>query len=349
MSRSAAVATRSLAPEQAEEDAQPLHRAVQQLDLSQKPPFKPDYPWITPEKAQQIITEARQAEGFRNRPLSLAQVRRWKNLYRTDRFVHFFPGGPLCYDEQGVLINGHHRLNGLAGSPEGTKAGFVVFKNVPRWMFRFFDTNKARSVKDVFAIGARSFGPQTPSAMKLAMRYEEFIVGRRSANGWRHWNTEKDENDDIDSFYERRSELQDWYSAAEKIYRHGRLLVPAGMVFRFYQSLAWPDGDDEIGDFTEQLLKGSTLPATHPVRKLTQWTNSAYLDRAQVFAKREVHLHLLFQTFRQVQNNSRIEVMQWAYGMPMAMPYHPKGHEVAIKNVRAALDEIDAHVAEMQR
>jgi hypothetical protein len=336
----APVETRQLAPEEAEDKT--LHEPVPQLDGT--PKFKIKYVWFDPEKANEWLRNASQAEDFRQRPIKLSQVRRWKNLHTTKRFVHFLPNQAICTDEHGVMLNGQHRLTGLAGCPEGTQAGFMVIENVPRWMFAFFDTNSVRTIKDVFHIGNRASRPQTSSGMRLAMRYEEFLKGLRRPTGWRHWNVEKDEHNDIDNFYEKRDELQDWYASAEKLYKRAKILIPSTMVFRFYQQLAWPEGDEQIEEFCEQLYDPYNVPPLHPAKQLRDWSFNAYVDGVQVQAKRETQLMLLFKTFAQAQTGSRSK-LTWAYGQPMTMPYHPKGHEVAVKNVRIALDDIDAEVA----
>lgn len=340
----AEVITRKLAPQEAQDDdagLNLLYQPVQQLPGD--PPFEVEFLIFTPALAQTWIDEAHTVSGFKQRPVIPAQVRRWRNLIGTQRFVNFLPNQPICTDENGVMLNGMHRLTAVAGMPEGTEVGFVVISNVPQWMFAFFDTNRPRTIKDVFHIGQRVTGPQTASAMKLAMRYEEFLLGVRSASGWRHWAQVKDEHQDVDNFYTRRDEIQDWYGVGEKVYRNARLLIPSVTVFRFYQGLAWPEGDIEIEDFCTSLLTGETLGPNVPVRLLVDFSHKTFATRqeAPLYAKREVHLHLLLRTFEAMQQGSRYQYLAWAYGNPMAMPYHPKGHDIAVKNIRVALEEMD--------
>lgn len=344
----AEVITRQLVPEPAQDTAAVLNLLYQPVQqLTGEPAFTMEFVVFTPELAQEWVSKAHTVSDFRQRPVRANDVRRWRNLYATQRFVNFLPNQPICTDPDGIMLNGMHRLTALSESPEGTEAGFVVIRNVPQWMFAFFDTNRVRTIKDVFHIGQRVTGPQTASAMKLALRYEEFLLGVRSAYGWRHWAQVRDEHQDIDSFYSRRDELQDWYGVGEKVYRVAKLLVPSVMVFRFYQTLAWPEGDIEIEDFCVSLLTAQNAGPNVPIRLLADWSHKTYENRveAPTFAKREVHLHLLMRVFEQMQNNSRPLYLTWAYGNAMAMPYHPKGHDIAIKNVRLALEEMDANAA----
>lgn len=346
MSTEQKVVARQLAPEPVTDEeaaAMLLYRPVPQLEDG-KIPFKVSYPWIDADEARSILLKAQDDQAFRQRPLRQSDARRWQQLMDTKRFVNFLPAGPLCFDPAGIQLNGLHRMTAQTRSAE--PHGFVVFRDVPRFMFHYFDTHRPRNIKDVFHIGARATGAQTASAMKLAMRYEEFIKGLRTEHGWRHWTTgTKDELQDTDSYYARRAELQDWYGVGEKVYRNTKLLIPSVMTFRFFQSLAWPDGDSVITSFCESLLTGDMLPPRSPLGRLREWSRDAYYTKTYVPAKREAHLMLLFMVFGMYARDTRIDALKWAYGVPMTMPYHPDGFEIGLKNVKSALAELDATVS----
>ncbi len=342
MARTAEAAqVRMKAPPMAE-DADPealLYRPVPQL--AEPPMFKMRFEWFSAEKAGQWLDFANSDPDFRQRPTSLAQVRRWRGLYKTSRFVNFLPNQPICLaDDNSIMMNGKHRLTALAGMDTDDEFGFVVISGVPRWMFHYFDTNKVRTIKDVFEIGARKTGPQTPSLMRLGMRYEEFLGGVRAAHGWRHWAQQRDEHQDIDDFLARRGELQDWYGVGEKIGKKARLLLPSVAAFRFYQALAWPDGDDTITEFCENLLTGGGKPHS-PALTLREWAREAYFHKTAIYAKRELHLLLLMRCFEQHVNGTKTPSITWAYGQPMSVPYHPGGFEAGLANIKSALADMD--------
>lgn len=336
------VAVRLLEPERnTDEDAQlqMLYRPVPQLEGI--PDWKIKYEMFDSEKAQALLDRAEREASFRQRPTYVASINRWRAIYRTKRMVNYLPAGPICFDPDGVMLNGKNRMMALSGLKTEHEFGFMCVYGVPRWMFKYFDTNRPRTIKDVLYIGNRPMKPQTPSAIKAALRYEEFLFGLRPAIGWKHWNAVKDEHVDSDDFYSRRLELQDWYASAEKVYRLTRLLLPSIMVFRFYQSLAWPDGDEMITEFLDTLITKESVVNTNAAIQLRDWSRDVYYEKTLISAKREVHLMLLFRTFDQFARNTRIQSIQWAYGMPMAMPYHPGGHEAALANVKDALAEMD--------
>ncbi len=342
------VTVRQLAPEPADQERSgSLYRPVQQLDTF-PPKFKIEYTWFTPQMAAKWVDQAQRDAHFKQRSLRPMQIRRWRNLMTSDRFVHFLPMASICEDPDGLGLNGMHRMTALAGCPEGTKVGFMVVKNVPRWMFAFFDTNRVRTVRDMFEIAGMPTEGQTTSIMRLALRYEEFLQGMIKPSGWRHWNLITDEPQDMVSFRQRREELNDWYAIGERLKKRTKILIPSVCVFAFYQGLAWPEGDPHLQEFLEMLEDGDAPSPQHPALVLRKWALDSYYekDSTEVFAKRETQLMLLFKQFAHTQKGSRQATMVWAYGQPMTMPYHPKGHEEAIKNVRIALDEIDREHAE---
>lgn len=328
----------STADDEATEDVQLRYREVPQIEDPSV--FKVEYRWVDNEEADDMLRAADADPDFRQRQTYPRDVRRWKLLMESNRFVHFLPNGPLCYDEHGMLINGKHRLLATAGR-KGQKTGFMVVRNVPRWMFKFFDTPRQRSLNDVFYSAGRMTKAQTGSTMRLAMRYEEFLTSHRSGLGWRHWAAGvRDEHFDVEDFYSRRVDLADLYIAAESCAKKSRLVIASLMVFRFYQQLAWPDGADMVTAFWDGIKVGNVPQATPP-STLRQWARDCYQDRERIQGKRELHLLLLFKMFGLYMAEERLPVLQWAHGFPMHMPYHPDGSDIALKNIEKALDELD--------
>jgi hypothetical protein len=333
------VVTRELAPPESNQENSLLYRPVPQIagDLEMTTRFVE----VTPEQAKKWLEISELDTEFRQRLTKTRDVRRWKILMETDRFVHYLPSGPLCFDDKGALLNGKHRLTALAGQDKSF--GFLVVDNTPRWMFRFFDTGAPRTLNDVFYISGQMTKAQTGSSMRLAMRYEEFLQGKRKPLGWKDWFQQRDEHSDVDDFLVRRQDLADWYYVGQQVYSGCGLLVAAGMAFRFYQSLAWPDGEEKLIEFCTSLAKGSMLAPGSPALVLREWSRQMRDERVRVRGKRELHLLLLFRMFQLHAQGDKIEGrLPWAYGFPMTMPYHPKGHDTAVANVRSALAELDA-------
>ncbi len=337
-----AVTTRRLI-EPVEDRPTMLYQPVPQIDDPKV--MKVTWPWITPDKAAEWISEAGEDSEFRQRPTRPNEVRRWKLLQETDRFVHFLPAGPICRDPEGRLINGKHRLTAVS---EGLNpVGFMVVSNVPRWMFPFFDTGKGRTIDDVFYVSGRMSKAQSGSTMRLAMRYEEFLWGLRSELNWKEWSKVNDEHSDVDLYCASHQDLADLYMVADQCYRGGRkaggkgsrLIIASLMVFRHFQIAAWPEGEHEVVRFFEQLTTGADVGKNSPPLVLRDWSREIASTRERITAKREMHLLLLFNAFNQSMRKERIlnGKQRAAHGMPMPLPYHPKGPQVALANVREAM------------
>lgn len=333
----APVTTRRLAPKPYKSKIH-IIRPVSQIEGA--PEMRVSWPKVTPEQAREWVMMADQhSTEFRQRTVPMRDRQRWLGLMETKRFVEYFPGGPLCFDPEGLLINGKHRLTALANFTE--PLGFCVIKNVPRWMYPFFDTGRPRTITDVFHISERMSFPQLGSTTRLGMRYEEFLRGERGELNWREWGKVRDEHADVDGFIALRTNLADFYQVADKTYRGSKLVVAALMVFRYYQTLAWPDGEAKVVDFFHALRTGAMVPLGSPALELRDWAKDMYDSRERMFAKRETHLMLLFRMFAlYVQGDTLERGMRWAYGFPMTQPYHPDGHEIAVKNILTTIDAL---------
>lgn len=348
---SGVVQTRRLKPAELgdDDDAFLLYRPVPQVD--EPVPMTTRFMQVTPEQAKKWLEAALAAEAagtVRQRPLRVRDVRRWRMLMDSGRFVGYLPNGPLCFNHDGILLNGKHRLTSLVAQDK--TFGFLVVENVPDWMFRYFDTGATRTLNDVFHISGRMTKAQAGSTTRLAMRYEEFIFGVRPEIGWKEWPQHRDEHADVDDFLGRREDLMDWYYDARQINKGADLVIASAMVFRFYQSLAWPDGEEKIIAFCNGLSKGAMLAVGNPALVLREWAQERRKNpfEQQIRARRELHLLLLFRMFALFVQGDSVGKMTWAYGFPMTMPYHPAGHEAAVKNVRAALKDLEREHKEAQ-
>lgn len=339
------VDVRSTGPQPADDidEARMLYREVRQVPDPKQ--FKVEWPLLTAAKMAAMLKKADADEQFRQRPTAVRDISRWKKLIESKRFVHYLPNGPLCYDPDGALLNGKHRLT--AGVACGESLGFMVVRGVPRWMFRYFDTPKVQSLNDILVReGHAANRPQVSATLRLALRYEELLHGLREGTGWRHWSGIRDEHTDLEDLLLRREPLMDQYSTAVRTHRGVgplgcRLVITSLMVFRFYQELAWPAGADQVEKFFEALKTGAMVPVGSPAKTLREWGYDSYENKESWPAKRESHLLLLLRHFDASVRGAKIHRVDWGYGHPMPAPYHPDGVDVAVKNVLTALQELD--------
>ncbi len=293
---------------------------------------------VTPQQAAKHLARADECIDFKQRPTYQKDVARFNTLMRTRRFVHYLPI-PLCFDPDGVLVNGKHRMTALAG--QDASFGFVIVRNVPRWMFPYLDTGRAKSERDVLLSDeGNNTGKvlsQEGTIVKGAMRYLEFIYDIRKETGWKDWVPVRDEKVDVAIFKRNHLPLLDMHAVATRLAKRTRLNMPALLIFNYYQKLAWPQGERKLEDFWDALERGARESPGNPARALTDYTSGAYLGGERFAGTRELHLILLFSAFTGFVKNAKVLTVKVAHGLPMIPPYHPRGDQAAIDAIREAL------------
>lgn len=347
MVRAASVESRKLAPStEVDESPQRLYRPITKQLTPDTIPWDIEYSYLTPQDAQQILEAAENNPDFRQRKRTPARVSRWEELMLTGRFVHFLPDGPLCFNDKGYLLNGGNRLQAVANLDPDVEIGFVVYRNCPQWIFQYFDQGNNRSAREQMFMNKRDINTYTQATVRLGLRYEEFIFGKRSPSGWVNWGRVKDENPDIDSWMERREYVLDCINPAKSLSKSTMLQTASAACFIAYQQLAWPEGIDALQEYLDALESGSMISKGNPALTLREWgRRDGYIGAASA-GRREGHLLLLFKMFQAFRNRSTVDSILVAKGFPMHMPYHPDGFETAVENVREALDKMDAEVGQ---
>lgn len=307
---------------------------VQQIDGI--PDWGHEYVWVTPAMAQKWLDEFSEDETFRNRKVPLAEKRRLARLMTTNRFIHFLPSAPFCFDEVGILINGKTRLSACVES--GRTIGVIVYRGVPRWMWAAMDTGRKKNDRD-FAYGTyKEDKTAILAAMKTAWRYEEVLVGARPRTGWRSWGKEDDlQATDIERMYDKRGELVDYYGSAMAVRKGCKLVPQALMIFNMYQWYAWPEGRDTLEKFLDALREGANMSTGSPALSLRNFGRDDYCPTE---GKPVIHLILLFRHFAAFAKNERVPRVVWAYGHELLLPYHPQGEDAAKANLARGLEPI---------
>lgn len=313
---------------------------TKQID-PKKVPWKIEYLKITPKQARAHLDEADDYEGFGQRPRTPAAVKRWHDLMTSHRFVEYHPFGPLGFNEDGIIMNGGNRLQALAQFDK--PLGFVVVQNAPTWLVNYIDNGRMRTARDSAFINQRKSSPDIQALTRLAMRYEEFLFGKRKEYGWADWSKHKDEYVDVDNFMAKRGEWlfdDQLLSKAKLVKRKAGLQVASAAAFIAYQRLAWPEGETKLEEFLDGLIEGVMLSKGNPALTLREWGNNDGFIGGYTHGRREGQLLLLFKHFLMFCEGQKESQVRVAKGLPMSMPYHPDGWETACKVAREALVEM---------
>lgn len=313
---------------------------VEATQLGEIPDWGPTYEWVTPEKAAEVLKNSAEDEDFQNRKLVPAEVKKLARYMRTNRFKHFLVTEPIAYDEKGVLINGKTRYNAVVEA--GVTCGFIVFRGVPRDHFEYSGVARPKKVDHVLHGYKKMAQPQVVAALKFMLRYEEFLAGIRGPYGWRHWHLESAKTDqpaDLNAVYDRREEVVDNYGNAMKVRKGCKLLPVSLMVFMTYQWYAWPEGADKLDTFLDSLTFGSNLEKGSAALSLYNFGRHEYCPNE---GKQAAHLILLFRHFGAFAKKEKLPTAVVAFGNAMLTPFHPKGPDEAIRNLREGMVPINA-------
>jgi hypothetical protein len=321
-----------------EEDPLLLYEPIAHQISGKKIPWTIEYEKITPAQAAEILQEADEYEKYGQRPRTAARLKRWKSLMDSSRFVEYFPFGPLGFNEDGIVMNGGNRLGALAMFDK--PLGFMIIRNCPTWLINYIDNGNNRTQRESSLINRRATDTNVIAAARLGMRYEEFLFGKRKAIGWADWSKHKDEYVDTDNFVEKREYLLDFIPQGKLIKKVAGLQPASAACFIAYQHLAWPDGADKLQEFLDGLIHGSMLEKGSPALTLREWGYTDGFIGGYTHGRREGHLLLLFKHFTLFCEGQKINEVRVAKGLPMSMPYHPEGWDVACKNAREALMEM---------
>ena len=129
-------------------------------------PIRSSVETVTPELADKILTDSQ--ESVKNRNVMDGHVK-WlasqmtSGKWRTN-------GEPIILDEEGLLLDGQHRLYAVAMSE--TEIETVVTRGVPRKTFATIDTGMARTTGNVLTIAGEKNSPIIASALGWLHRYD---------------------------------------------------------------------------------------------------------------------------------------------------------------------------------
>lgn len=118
----------------------------------------------------QMVTPAIAKEWLKsnlsNRPLSLATVKRFAGAIRRGEWM--LNGETVCFDINGNLVNGQHRMQAIIES--GIPVPLVIVWNVPEGAFATYDSGKVRTAGEVFATrGIANYVPCSALIRKVFM------------------------------------------------------------------------------------------------------------------------------------------------------------------------------------
>lgn len=141
---------------------------------------------ITPERAAKWVAEDRKRKETNprlNRPLNEATVSAYARDMQAGKWV--FSEAAICFDAEGNLINGQHRLNAccLAGVPFRC----LVIRNMPHGAQEVMDQGRIRKLPDILHLRGNTHNNRLAAALR-AMTYIKHATS--AFRGYRATNAE---------------------------------------------------------------------------------------------------------------------------------------------------------------
>lgn len=135
-----------------------------------------DFVEITPEMAETIL----ETKNMNNRPLQTRYAQELVEERRAGRWI--VNGSTICFDVDGNLIDGQHRLKQICMSEEAQAC--IVVKGLPSEAFATKDNNKTRSPATVLGLsGGLKASHSSTAALAIRLLYAYDAGNLKSSQG----------------------------------------------------------------------------------------------------------------------------------------------------------------------
>lgn len=219
---------------------------------------------ITPSRASEILAH------------SESQPQRVLADDRVGRFAHDIKAGqwmvthqPIALDEDGVLIDGQHRLRAVIRADVPVEMSIAY--DVERDTFKVIDTGAARNPGATLKLAGYSDTNVLAAAVRMYLSYRQLIGTKVDISSWSRANLsvadileylETDEAETLPQTVNRASVI------SNAIGRYGTRSFFAAALHAIRMSGASPE---VIAEFTEKVSYGSMLPVNSPILTFRRW------------------------------------------------------------------------------
>lgn len=203
---------------------------------------------VTPELARQYLTH-----NTDNRRLRRTSVVELAGAMRRGEWVP--NGNAIAFDQDGLLIDGQHRLHAVIEA--GVTAKMLVVRGVDSAAFTVTDRGLKRNVRDDLSRRGVANATQVAAALTALWRFE--TTGRFRTVHPHPTSTE------ILNLFEREPEIVESVKGMERV--SGHIGVRSATISVLYHVLPLIDADD-AAYFFDRLADGANLDADHPIYRL---------------------------------------------------------------------------------
>jgi len=237
---------------------------------------------IHPDMAAEILEK-----NINNRNLNFKRVNFFYNLFKSGDFI--FNGDPIRISDDGNLIDGQHRLNGLIMANK--TFDFLVIKGLKQNVILTIDMSANRHFSDILKIKGYTY-ISAISSLTSAL----YKIKNNEALNHKYFVRTKLNLIKLDRFFELNSvfiekcvKKSDSYRNYIKKHKGLKYMPSVFMVFHAFNTL---NGND-CEDFFQRFFLGITNDNKDPVINLRNIFIDSLIENKKYFIKFEPQLHLL--------------------------------------------------------
>lgn len=206
---------------------------------------------VTPKLAEEWL-----ARNTRNRKLKDRKINIWAGAMKRGEWM--LNGATICFDWNGVLLDGQNRLHAVIKSGQDIES-IVVFGLDPESQ-KTMDLNVGRSYSDALQISGKQNATTLSSSLGFLHRY---LLGKESQH-----QTGQATFAQLDELYELNPEIEDSIPIGHKLYREVGMSRHIGTAFHYVVTRI----DDVLAkSFFDGLITGAELPVGSPILTLRNW------------------------------------------------------------------------------
>jgi hypothetical protein len=192
-----------------------------------------------------------------NRTLRVAKVAEYARDMTLGRWI--FDGSPIRFADDGVLLDGAHRLNAIVKS--GTTQRFLVVVGIAKKAQDVMDTGAKRLIGDQLQLRGFENARQVAAIARLCMWYDMGFPGRHSTGG-NSYSDATPTNADVYEYIENNHALRDAAAVAQSVSKH--LTIPPARFGAMYFLCARVCREDAREFWIEQVAQGLALEVGDP-------------------------------------------------------------------------------------
>lgn len=251
---------------------------------------------VTPDKARDylLFSNGNRDIDKQRFDLYVSEMKTGKWVTNTDA---------IGFDDAGVLINGHHRLNAVLLS--GTTQVFLVARGFPHETFANIDTGKSRSSGDILAIQKIPNSKNVASIISSALKFK---AGRATLGFAKH--AIKLTNTQVNLEYSKAPEYwQEIYKKVMKWYADLLKIATPSFIGGLFIMLSEID-ESAAEEFFEKLCTGTHLEPRSPIKILRDNMVRAYRAKDKQTDKTKYCEFIKAWNFFRV--GKEISLLKWA-------------------------------------